>query len=101
MEKLPDLMMWVFLVAKYSNLGSPFVNLHINNIVIQNTLTHFSSTTNIITWETMEALGPFGYKKLPTMPQLFYRSTIKPKIILKDVVITINLWEYPIDFMVL
>jgi hypothetical protein len=39
--------------------------------------------------------------RTPTILQLADRSTIKPEGILKDVVISMDSWEYLTDFMVL
>jgi len=49
----------------------------------------------------MQALGLTGLREIPTILQLVDRSTIKPWGILEYVVISMDLWEYPVDFMVL
>lgn len=37
----------------------------------------------------------------PTMLQMADRSTIKLEVIIEDLVITLDSWEYPTNFMVL
>jgi hypothetical protein len=49
----------------------------------------------------MQSLGPTGLKGIPIVLQLVDRSTIKPEDILEDVVICVDSWEYPTNFMVL
>jgi hypothetical protein len=49
----------------------------------------------------MQALGLTGLRETPIVLQLVDRSTIKPEGILEDVVISMDSWEYPADFMVL
>jgi hypothetical protein len=51
--------------------------------------------------ETMESLGLTSLRETPTILQLDDRSTIKPEGILEDIVISIDSWEYPTDFMIL
>jgi hypothetical protein len=101
MGKLSDLMMGGVLTAKYSDPGSPVINVQINNTLISNTLIDLGATINIMTHETMQALGLTGLRGTPTVLQLTDRSTIKPEGILEDVVISVDSWEYPTDFMVL
>jgi hypothetical protein len=50
-----------------------------------------------MTRETMQALGLKGLQETLIVLQLANISTIK----LEDVVISINSWEYPADFMIL
>jgi hypothetical protein len=67
----------------------------INNTLISNTLIDLGATINIMTHETMQALGLTGLRGTPTVLQLTDRSTIKPEGILEDVVISVDSWEYP------
>jgi hypothetical protein len=36
----------------------------------------------------------------PIVLQLVDRSTIKPEGVLEDIIVSLDSWEYPIDFMV-
>jgi len=55
--KLADLMLEGVSKTKYSNRGSPIVNVQINKTTIPNTLIDLGDALNVITRETMEALG--------------------------------------------
>ena len=57
MGKLTDLIMGGVLTAKYSDPSSPLVNVKINNILINNTLINLVVSINVMTRETMQALG--------------------------------------------
>jgi hypothetical protein len=101
MGKISNLMMREVLTTKYSNHGILVVNVKINNTLISNTLINLGATINVTTRDTMQALGLIGLKETPIVVQPTDISTIKPKGILEYVVIFINSWEYPANFMVL
>jgi hypothetical protein len=96
-----QLMMGGVLATKYFDPGSPVVNVKINNTLISNSLIDLGVAINIMTHETMKALGLTGLGGTPTVVQLADRSTIKLEGILEYVVISVDSWEYPTDFMVL
>jgi hypothetical protein len=50
---------------------------------------------------TMEELKLFNLHHTPTVLQLADRSTIKPEGVLEDIIVSLDSWEYPMDFMVL
>jgi hypothetical protein len=54
-----------------------------------------------MTKETMEKLQFPGLRPTPTVLQLADRSTVKPEGMLEDIVVSVDSWEYPADFMVL
>jgi len=56
---------------------------------------------NVITRKTMEQLGLGHICPTPTMLELANRSKIKPDGVLDNVVVYIDSWEYPADFIVL
>jgi hypothetical protein len=56
MGKQSNLMMGGVLAAKYSNPGSPVVNVQINNTLISNTLVDLGVSINVMTHKTMQAL---------------------------------------------
>ena len=94
-------MMGGVLAAKSYDPNSPFINVEIKNTLISNTLIDLGDAINVMTCKTMQALGLMGLRGTPTILQLANRSTINPDGILEDVVIFMDLWEYPSDFMVL
>jgi hypothetical protein len=87
--------------TKYTDLGSPIVDVHISNICISNTLIDLGYIINVMTKETMEKLQLNDLHQTTTILQLAYRSIVQPEGILEDVVIYIESWDYPTDFMVL
>ena len=54
-----------------------------------------------MTIETVGKLGLTNLRPNPTVLELEYRSTIKPKGIMDDLVISVDSWEYPASFLVL
>jgi hypothetical protein len=57
---------------------------------------------NIMPIETIEFLQlRKKFRPTPTFLELFDYSTIKPEGVIDDLVISVDSWEYPIDFVVL
>jgi len=54
-----------------------------------------------MTKQTKDQLGLVHIHPTPTMLELIDRSKIKPEGVLDGVVISLDSWEYPIDFIVL
>jgi hypothetical protein len=101
MGQIYDLMMGGVLATKYFDPSTLVVNVKINDTLIYNTLIDFGDTINVTKRETMQALGLTDLRETPIFLQIVDRSTIKPKGVLEDVVIYVDSWEYPADFMVL
>ena len=57
MGKLVDLMLEGVSKSKYTDPGSPIVNIQINRIIILDTLIDLRDVLNVITRETIEDLG--------------------------------------------
>ena len=68
---------------------------------IPNVLVYLGAAINIMTIETVRKLGLTNITPTPTVSELADRSTIKPEEILDDLVISVDSWEYPTDFLVL
>jgi len=89
-------------IPKYLDLGSPLVSVHIKNTMVQNTLIDLGVEINIMTRDTNMKLNLQGFlRNTPTILQLVDRSTVKPEGMLEDIIIYIESWEYPIEFLVL
>jgi hypothetical protein len=100
--KLVDLMLGKLSIPKYLDLGSPLVSVHIKNTMVQNTLIDLGVEINIMTRDTKMKLNLQGFlRNTPTILQLVDRSTVKPEGMLEDIIISIESWEYPIEFLVL
>jgi hypothetical protein len=57
MGELANLMLKGVSKSKYSDPGSPIVNIQINRIIIPDTLIDLRDVLNVITRETIEDLG--------------------------------------------
>ena len=89
------------LLAKYDDPGNPTVTMQIGHTQIPNILVDLGATINVMTIETIRKLGLTNLRPTPTILELADRSTIKPEGILDDLVISVDSWEYPADFLVL
>jgi len=98
---LTDIMLGNITVSKYTDPGSPVVDVKINGSLIKNTLIYLGATINVMTKETMHLLQLPNLRPTPTILQLVDRSTVKTEGIIEDIVIEIDSWEYPSDFIVL
>lgn len=88
-------------VENYGGPGSPIVIVNISNIPIAITLIHLRVVINVMRKETMEKLKLTGLRPTRTVLQSADRSSIKTKGMVEDIVVSIDSWEYPIDFMIL
>jgi hypothetical protein len=89
------------LVKKYGDPGNPIVTISINDVPIGNTLIDLGAAINIMTVLTMETLQLDTLRPTPTVLELADRSRIKPVGVLDDILVTLNSWEYPVDFLVI
>ena len=89
------------LLAKYDDPGNPTVIVQIGLTQIPNVLVDLGVAINVMTIETVRKLGLTNLRPTPTVLELADRSTIKPEGILDDLVISVDSWEYPADFLVL
>ena len=75
--------------------------MQIGHTQITNVLVNLGEAINVMTIETIRKLGLTNLRPTPTVLELADRSTIKPEGILDDLVISVDSWEYPADFLVL
>jgi len=100
--KLSDLMLGQVICPKYLDPGIPVVDVHINGTMIPHTLINLGDAINVLTKDTMLKLNLQGsLRKTRTMLQLADQTTMTPEGIGKDVMVSIDSWEYPADFLVL
>ena len=88
-------------MTKYDDPGNPTVTVQIGHTQIPNVLVDLGVAINVITIETVRKLGLTNIRPTPTILELADRSTIKPEGIMDDLVISVDSWEYPTDFLVL
>jgi len=99
--KIADIMMGKITMQKYVDPSSPIVKTHINGMEIRNTLIDLGAAINIMSRQTMEQLKLPNLLFTPTLLQLADRSIIKPDGVLEDISVSLDSWEYPVDFMIL
>lgn len=101
MGNLFELMIDQPLLRKYNNPGNPTINIYIDDKSITNKLIDLGVVINVMTKEIFTTLGLHGLINTPTMLELADRSHVKPKGVLEDVLITVDSWRYPTDFLIL
>ena len=80
----------------------PVVDVHINGTIVPHTLIDLGASINVRTKDTMLKLNLQGsLRKTTTVLQLADYSTMTPKGIVEDVMVSIESWEYPTCFLVL
>ena len=99
--QLVDIMLGILVTPKYFDLGSPVVDVSINGQSIKNALIVLRATINIMTKDTIKKLKIEGLRATPTILQLADSSTVIPDRMIKNIVVTLNSLEYPVDFMIL
>jgi len=88
-------------VEKYQDPGNPIVSICINDVLFPNTHIDLGSIINIITLQTMEQLQLLNLHPTPTVLELVDRFKIKTKGVLYYVIVSLEYWEYLVEFMVL
>jgi hypothetical protein len=99
--KLAYLMSGKIFMEKYFDPNILIVKIHINNIVIANTLVDLGPAINVMTKLAMDELQLSNLCHTPIVLQLAYRTTIKLEGVLEDIIVSLDSWEHPVDFMVL
>lgn len=99
--KIADIMMGKTTIQKYLDSGSPIVKIHINGTEIPNKLIDLGATINIMSKQVMDTLRLPNLLYTPNLLQLVDRFVIKLDGVLEDVCVSLDSWEYPVDFMVL
>lgn len=88
-------------IEKYTYPRNPVVFLQIGDIIVSNVLIYLGVDINGMTRKIAEQLGLSHIHPKPTMLELADRSNIKHDGVLKNVVVSIDSWEYPMDVIVL
>eukprot|EP00253_Pinus_taeda_P020547 PITA_20547 len=95
-------MLGQMICPKYLDRGSPAVDVHINGTIIPHTLIDLGVAINVMTRDTMLKLNLQSYlRKNSIVLQLADRSTVTPEGIVEDILVSVDSWEYPTDFLVL
>ena len=101
-RQLSNLMLGQAICPKYLDPGSPVVNVHINGTIVPHTLIDLWVVINVMTKDTTLKLNLQGsLRKTTTVLQLADHYIVTPEGIVEDVMVSIDSWEYPTDFLVL
>jgi hypothetical protein len=100
--ELSELMLGKTPPIKYGDPGNPTVTVKIGQTFIPDVLVDLGAAINIMPIETTQLLQlRMQVRPTPTVLELADRSTIKPEGVIDDLVISVDSWEYPADFVVL
>lgn len=99
--KLASLMSTQTMVEKYIDPGIPMVTISINNFSVPNTLIYLRVAINVMTMETMKYLHLNNIRSTSTILELADRSKVVPEGILEDIIVSLDSWEYLVDFLIL
>ena len=98
---LSELMMGKVPLTKYVDPGNPTVTLYIVWIQISNVLVDLGASIKVMTIETLKQLVLSNIRPTPTILEMAHRSTIKLEGFLDDILVFVDSWEYPTNFVVL
>jgi hypothetical protein len=88
--------------VKYGDPGHPTVTIQVGKMIIPRVLVDLGAAINIMTLETLQLLQlQDEVRETPTILELADRSTIKPEGVIEDLNISVESWNYPVDFTVL
>lgn len=88
-------------ISKYSNFGSPLVTITIHGIQVQNALVYLEASIKVMKKEVLSQLHIISLRETHTILQLTNSCIIKLDGMIEYVRVTLNSWEYPIDFIIL
>jgi hypothetical protein len=87
---------------KYGDPGNPTVTVKIGQTSIPHVLVDLGVEINIMPIETTQLLQlRTQVRHTPTILELVDRSTITPEGVIDNLVISVDSWEYPADFVIL
>jgi hypothetical protein len=98
--QLANLMLGRVFVPKYLDPRSPAVDVYINKSVNQYTLIYIVSSINVMEKDIILGLYLQGLLRHTLIVlQLVDISIVSPKGVLDDVMVSIDSWEYPNNFI--
>jgi len=87
--------------VKYEDPGNPIVIVQINGCSFPNVLVDLGVAINILTTTTCQRLGITTLDTTTTLLELADQSVIKPEGTLQHVMVSVDSWEYPADFLII
>ena len=86
---------------KYKDPGSPTILVNIGGTCIDKALLHLRASANLLPYSVYKQLGLGELKPTNITLSLVDRSVKIPKGIVEDVVVKLDKFYYPVDFVVL
>ena len=86
---------------KYKDPRSPTISMNIGGICIEKALLDLRSSVNLLPYSVYKQLGLGGLKPTTITLSLVNRSVKIPKGIVEDVLVKVDKFYYPVDFVVL
>jgi hypothetical protein len=86
---------------KFKDPGTPTISCVIGNTEIERALLDLGAGVNLLPYSVYQQLGLGELKPTSTVLQLADRSIKKPRGIVEDVLIKVDKFYYPVDFIVL
>ena len=87
--------------VKYEDPGNPIVMVKINGQSFPNALVDLGAAINILTTTTCQKIGITSLDPTTTLLELADRSVVKPEGTLHDVMVFVDSWEYPTNFLII
>ena len=86
---------------KCKDAGSPIISCSIENHTIENALLDLEASVNLLPYSVFVKLGLRELHPTPVVLQLADRSTKIPRGIVEDVLIQVDKFYFPVDFIVI
>ena len=87
--------------VKYKDPGSPTISVNIGGTCIDKALLDLGASVNLLPYSVYKQLGLGELKPTNITLSLAYRSVKIPKGIVEDVLVKVDKFYYPVDFVVL
>ena len=98
---LSDLLLGKETPVKYEDPRNPISTVQINGHSFPNALVDLGATINILTTTTCNILGITALEPTTTLLKLADCSVIRLEGTLQDVMVSVDTWEYPTDFLII
>lgn len=86
---------------KYKDPGCPTIYYIIRNHEVAQALLDLGASVNLMSYAIYSLLGLGKIKPTSVVLQLVDRSTVRPRGVVEDLLVQINKFYYPVDFLVL
>ena len=87
--------------VKYKDLGSPTISVNIGGTCVDKALVDLGDNVNLLPYSVYKQLGLGGLKPTIITLSLADRFVKMPKGIVEDVLVKVDKFYYPVDFVVL